>query len=164
MSSARWIAPANWPVVGAGLVMAAIDDVLLVHAGEGLTDEAFDRHIVELTKAIDGRLDDARIGVIYADPHMALTRTPRRRAEAARALDPRRDKLVRTTAGFVLVTDSAFSRAALRAYFQISPPPYPWWVRASVAEALRVLAPVVEGLDEARVLERWTALVRKHAA
>ncbi len=164
MSGLRWHPPSTWPIRATGLAMAGIDDVLLVFAGESLTNEAYELHLRELANAIDRREDDTRIGVIYEDPFMALSRTPERRAGASRVLDARRDKLRKTTSGFVWVTNSAFSRAALRAYFQFSPPPYPWWVRGNTFDALVEIAKVMPGLDPDRVLTRWYPLIESMAA
>jgi hypothetical protein len=134
--------------------MVGVGDVMFVRFDEPLSDAAFDRHLRELARAIDLRADQHRIGVVYdcvAQPPVDA----RRRQRSAEVLAARRDKLERTTAGFVMVSPSPVMRGVLRAVFWLAPPPYEWTVTDDVRGALHWLAPRVSGLDVDDVVRRY---------
>jgi hypothetical protein len=130
--------PKHWPIVERGLLMAGIGDVMFVHMGVQ-SEAVFERHLVELAAAIDGRNDTTRVGVIYDIP-TPLETDAKRRQRSARVLEERKEKLAKTTAGFALVTPSTIVRGTLRAVFWLAPPPYEWSVVGTVGEGLSFLA------------------------
>ena len=149
--------PSGWPIVDAGLLMAAIDDVMFVRLEPTISEPGYARHLIELARAIDGRNPGVRVGVLY-DAMGGADSDARRRQRAAEVLAARREKLAATTAGFTLATESTVMRGVARAVFWLAPPPYPWAVTASVREGLVYLRTQMPNLDVDGVLREYDTL------
>ena len=156
------VPPPGWPVLEPHLLMTFIGNVMVVYQGEHLSEATFERHMIELARAIDERKAGARVGVLY---HLPTGRraTAKQRNRSAELLEARRPILARTTAAFALVTPSPVVRGLLRAIFWMASPPYPYEIVSTLHEGFAYMAAKVEGVDPIADERTYVRLMKENA-
>lgn len=152
--------PSDWPVVERGLIMGYIGPVLVIRISAIFPESSFERYLVEWTRSVDARPNDAAIFALYdirTWPGMSAVQ----RRRWGEMLKSREATLRRTTRGMVLASAAPITRAAVRAVFWIAPPPYPHAVvsttRAGFDEIERLGGPWAEGARNA-----YDSFVERH--
>jgi hypothetical protein len=156
------LAPSGWPVVEPGLLMAFVGRVMLVYSGPVLSDQTFDRQLVELASAIDRRDGTIPVGVLYDSPHADMNASRRKRI--GDLLTSRAEKVKETTAAYALATPSALVRGLINAVFWLAPPGYPYAIVSDVSKGLEFLAGHLPELDPVFVEAEYRKLRARHAA
>lgn len=162
--------PRGWPIDDAGLYMAFLGPVMVVHLDNGLTESSWQRHLHELARAIDTRPPIRKYGVLYHVPAAdAVDAT--RRSEITKLMNAKSAALQRLTGAFSFVTESALARGIMNTIFWVAPPGYPYAVVATTLHGFRFLEDKVPGVDGAacerefaRLQSVWKARATLRAA
>jgi hypothetical protein len=131
-------------VTGDGWLLAVIGSVRITCFTKVLADPDFTTYCSTLARHLDELPADRAWGALHEVVGRGDMDAKRRKA-LGEVLSSRREKLARINAGFVMVTSSAVTRGILTAVFWFAPPPYPWYIAATVREGLCWLATKTPG-------------------
>jgi hypothetical protein len=152
------LAPSGWPVVDSGLLMAYIENVVVVRIDPDVNERSLQRFLDEWPRGIDIRSPDARSAALYDLPAWSgATALMRRRM--AELLRSRLGILSATTKAWALVTQSPMVSGMVQAIHWVQPPPYPHCVTYSAAQGFEFIHQHLPELNVSRCLARYVSLL-----